>query len=185
MSDNHKKAARDKKEVVVDVKTPEGRGLLQDLLRNTPQHGAGIQMPINLPLMQHHEQKQTGITSPDPLVVLLGSEDIFARLDKYDPMLTHQMFELFIQKNQAAVEFMNAQTEAVKSLPLASEREYMITTRGQWLGTACVCAGLILSGCMAYWGHLKLAGTFAMFSLAPAIVSTLISPITKNKESKK
>lgn len=63
---------------------------------------------------------------------MIGSKDIFERLEKYDSKLTHSMYELFIAKQQASVNLLQAQTEAVKSLPKASEREYIITTRGQW-----------------------------------------------------
>lgn len=114
---------------------------------------------------------------------MIGSKDIFERLEKYDSKLTHSMYELFIAKQQASVNLLQAQTEAVKSLPKASEREYIITTRGQWFGLCCIIVGLAVSVFMAWNGYIKTAGVIAMAALAPNIISTIITPRINKQET--
>ena len=77
---------------------------------------------------------------------MIGSKDTFERLEKYNSKLTHSMYELFIAKQQASVNLLQSQTEAVKSLPKASEREYVITQGDSGLAyVALLLAWLFLS----------------------------------------
>ena len=77
---------------------------------------------------------------------MIGSKDTLERLEKYNSKLTHSMYELFIAKQQASVNLLQSQTEAVKSLPKASEREYVITQGDSGLAyVALLLAWLFLS----------------------------------------
>ncbi|WP_352402933.1 hypothetical protein [Pyramidobacter sp.] len=174
------------KEIVLDAKNKKDRDLLKDLMFKADAPSQTQPPPPIQAMEARFQQEQhileSGITSPDPLVVMLGSSEIFGRMDKYDHGLAHQMFELFIAKQQASVDFVKAQTEAVKSLPRASEREYVITTRGQWLGVGCVVLGLAASCFLAWLGHIKTAGVVAVAISAPNLISTFINPRHKKQQ---
>ena len=153
---------------VIDSSTPEGRKKLLEAMQNLQPSAVVGQV------------KQQHIQTSDPLIFILSDEAVFKRLDSYKDNASRELVSIFIEKQRASINLINAQAEALHSVPDNSRMEHKIIVRGQYFCFFLLVLAMFFAWLLINNHNIGSAVAIIVAVLAPSVIGAFFQPVKDN-----